>query len=170
MPSRNRRVLYRFVGTTEKNQLVDARATFLQRVTTAADRMNVTDHAENQLVARMQTLIAQPDIGNAIFNHSMAAGSGGRIGGGSSMVSMTTDYDALANSTDPAVRQIVANAPYMAVFVIPTEGILGGASGLSQAEGEVFVANIAAALAVCLADSQSNPHRNPYSPRSSPRR
>lgn len=81
------------------------------------------------------------------------------MGGSQPLISTTSSVQALRNSTDTAVQNIVANAPYLASFSVPRSGAMGAPSELSHHEEEVVVPNDLQALPAMLTGIQSNPYR-----------
>lgn len=146
------RLLYRLVGDDELNLVKRARAA-------AGGKPQVISHLEDILEAQMQDLLGQDDLGEVLHTHTMTSIGGGSIGGDQALVSMFSDFESLAASTDDQVRTILQNAPYVLTFQVPRQAALDAPSDLSRSESEVIVPNDLQALSATLIDITANPYR-----------
>lgn len=146
------RLLYRFVGTDEYQDIIAVR-----HVPYLMEDIHAY-HARLRLL--INNVIADPDFGNIVHDHTMAESGGGRIGGNQKLISFTSDENKLIVSTDDAVQRIVHGADYILTFEIPVNVAIEAPSDLSVSEGEVLVSNDKKALAACLIDWRINNYRN----------
>jgi len=115
--------------------------------------------AEKLLVSALDQQLKAADLGVTIFEHTMAAGGGGQIGGDAPWIAMTADVDKLRASTDDTVQRIIRGADQLATFQIPKDAAIDAPSNLSKTEAEVLVPNQAKALSATLIDFKPNPYR-----------
>ena len=150
------RLLYRLVGALEYQRVSDAWR--------AARERQKNDHSyiaacASQLVNDLGNLMNDPEFGEKMHTHTMTPLGGGQIGGPQPFVSMFSDFEALASSTDDKVQTIVRSVEYVLTFSVPKGAAIGAASDLSGRETEVLVPNNLNALAAMLIDQGANPRR-----------
>lgn len=150
------RLLYRLVGRSEYERVLAAwRAAREQQ--THDPRYIVA--CASQLAKNLDNLMNDPEFAEKMHTHTMTPLGGGQIGGPQPFVSMFTDFDSLANSTDDKVQVIVRNAEYVLTFSVPKSAAINAASDLSGRETEVLVPNNLEALSAMLIDHGANPRQ-----------
>ncbi len=145
------RKLYRLVGQAERD--------LVERAAAASRTIGMHDANSQVLVGQLANLAQRPDFGNVLQTHTMSPLGGGSIGGPQPLVSMFSDFDALASSTDDQVQNIVRNAPFVLTFEVPLESALDAPSDLSRGESEVVVPNDIQALPGMFVSAAANPFR-----------